>query len=114
MKDRLEHVHAAERALREQARKSRGGERARFDRHAAVLAQVQRDFQERPLSEGALAQRELVDALLDGTDALRLKADAERRAQREARPPSWSARRTRSWSWTASSEAAIAAGEEPR
>jgi hypothetical protein len=77
----LDHINAAEHALRWRAEETEGEEeRARFAWHAEVLAQVQRDFEERPLSEGAIAQRELVDALLDGTDALRLQADAERQA----------------------------------
>lgn len=79
-----EHIAAAEHALRERARSASGKEKARAKRHAEVLAQIQREFRERPLSEGAIARPELVDALLDGTDALRLKADGERQAAARA------------------------------
>ena len=55
-------------------------DRAKAQRHADVVAQIQRDFRGRPLSEGAVTSAEAVDALLAGTDALRSQADEERQA----------------------------------
>lgn len=73
------HLAAAGGALRQIARTSgSGGGRSTAERHADVVAQIQRDFQGRPLSEGAVTSAELVDALLAGTDALRLQADGQR------------------------------------
>ena len=86
-----DHLAAAERALREAARAACSkAEEARAERHADVVAQIQREFRERPLSEGAVGSSEAVDALLAGTEALRLKADDER--QGAARAPSGSRR----------------------
>jgi hypothetical protein len=71
-----DHLAAAERALREVARAaSSKAEEAGAERHADVVAQIQREFRGRPLSEGSVGSGEAVDALLAGTDALRLKAD---------------------------------------
>ena len=79
------HLAAAEGALRRIARTSRcGGERSTAERHADVVAQIQRDFQGRQLSEGAVTSAELVDALLAGTDALRLQADGKRQGAAHA------------------------------
>lgn len=72
------HLTAAEQALREFAYVSRGQARERAERSAAILAWMARASEGRPLSEGATARSELVDALLEGTDALRWKADQER------------------------------------
>jgi hypothetical protein len=55
-------------------------DRAKAQRQADVVAQIQRDFRGRPLSEGAVTSAEAVDALLAGTDALRSQADEERQA----------------------------------
>ena len=83
---------AAEAALRRAAR----GAESDQDR-AEIVARVRRDFQGRPLSEGAVRSRGAVDAVPAGTDALRSQADDEcqaaarapgdhrRRAEREAR-----------------------------
>lgn len=81
----LEHVKAAEAALRQRARRAGRTDKARLEHQAELLSQIQRDFRDRPLSEGAIARRELVDALLGGTDALRLQADAERQAASKGR-----------------------------
>lgn len=98
-----ERISAAEHALREFARAAGGPERARSEKHAETLARVQREFYGTPLRAGALESPELVEALLDGTDALRWKADRERqsvaasgadcseRAQREARAAAYEA-----------------------
>lgn len=74
------HLAAAERALREFARVSHGKAQRRAERSAAVLAWMASPSDGRPLSEGAVARSELVDALLDGADALWWKADQERQA----------------------------------
>jgi hypothetical protein len=80
------HLAAAEGALRQIARTSEsGGERSTAARHADVVAQIQRDFQGRPLSEGAVTSAELVDALLAGTDALRLQAHDPKAHRKSAR-----------------------------
>lgn len=84
------HLTAAEHALREFAYVSRGRARERAERSAVILAWMARASEGRPLSEGATARSELVDALLEGTDALRWKADQERQgiAAPGAREPS--------------------------
>lgn len=74
------HLEAAERALREFARVSHGKAQGRAERSAAVLAWMASPPDGRPLGEGALARSEVVDALLDGADALWWKADQERQA----------------------------------
>lgn len=79
MRRSTNHLTAAERALREFAHVSRGQTRERAQRSATILAWMARASEGRPLSEGATARSELVDALLEGTDALRWKADQERR-----------------------------------
>jgi hypothetical protein len=98
-----ERIAAAEHALREFARAAGGTEKARSERHADILARILRESHGSPLRLRALESPELVDALLDGTDALRWKADGERQsveraaadshefAQREARAAAYEA-----------------------
>jgi hypothetical protein len=89
-----ERIAAAEDALREFAQAAGGSEKARSERHADILAGVLRDGQGSPLRTRALESPELVDALLDATDALRWKADGERqRVERAAVDSQESARR---------------------
>ena len=94
-----ERIAAAEHALREFAQAAQGCEKARSERHADILARIQRESQGSPLRTRAIQSPELVDALLDGTDALRWKADGERQsvadngefALREARAAAYEA-----------------------
>lgn len=79
-----ERIAAAEHALREFAQTAGGHDRARSERHADILARILRDGQGSPLRVRALQSPELVDALLDGTDALRWKADGERQSVERA------------------------------
>lgn len=80
----LEHVKAAEGALRQCAR--RAGELTKPSWHTRQSSCPRSSaISIPPLSECAVARRELVDALLDGTDALRLQADAERQAVSKSR-----------------------------
>jgi hypothetical protein len=79
-----ERIAAAEHALREFARVAGGTEKARSERHADILARILRESHGSPLRHRALESPEVVDALLDGTDALRWKADGERQSVERA------------------------------
>jgi hypothetical protein len=102
-------IAAAEHALREFAREARGPEKDRSERHADVLARAQRDFYGSPLRTGALESPELVDALLDGTDALRWKADVERQGVPAGVPDSreWAQREARAAEYEAQADAIL-------
>lgn len=80
MRSSTNHFTAAEHALREFAQVSHGKAGERAARSATVLAWMAQLSDGRPVSEGATARSELVDALLDGADALRWKAGQERQA----------------------------------
>lgn len=89
-----ERIAAAEHALREFAQTAGDSEKARSERHADVLARTVREGQGSPLRTHAIENPELVEALLDGTDALRWKADGERQSvERAAEDGQESARR---------------------
>lgn len=103
----LYQVEAAEQALRERARVAQGEEKAKAERHAEILVQTRREFEEGPFTEGAIGNREQVDALLEATDALRFKkrmqppGDATTVLSRpigRPRPKSINSWRTPSWS----------------
>jgi hypothetical protein len=81
-----DHLAGAESALRQVARAAESdGQRKAATLHADVVARIRRDFRGRPLSEGAVSSKELVDALLAGTDALRSQADGERQVAARTR-----------------------------
>lgn len=79
-----ERIAAAEHALREFAQGAGGIQKARSERHADILARILRECHGSPLRPRAVESPEVVDALLDGTDALRWKADRERQSVERA------------------------------